>query len=93
MLYRDSEKNKIISVANQNYLTRQVRRSIEISDDHPNAKNVIPLLPNYHEQRLYSTPLSLTGISNPRPGLTPGTALCAVGSGIKYKPFVNEKAL
>ena len=52
MLYRQLEKNKIISLANQKLFDTIVRRSIEISDDHPNAKNVIPLLANYHEQRL-----------------------------------------
>ena len=50
MLYRQSEKNNLVSQSK--LFDTIVRRSIEISDDHPNAKNVIPLLPNYHEQRL-----------------------------------------
>ena len=49
MLYRDSENNL---VSQSKLFDTIVRHSIEISDDHPNAKNVIPLLPNYHEQRL-----------------------------------------
>ena len=84
MLYRDSEFGK-----EQNNLVSQskpfdtiVRHIVEISghDVMTYHKNLIPIA---HEQRLW-IPLSLSGISNPRPGLTPGTALRAVGSGIKF---------
>ena len=54
-----------------------VRHSLEIS---VRMTSWPPILPYYHEQRLW-IPLSLSGISDPRPGLTPGTALRAVGSG------------
>ena len=52
MLYRDSQKNKMNSLAKSKLFDTIVRRSVEISDDHPNVKNFIPLLRNYHEQRL-----------------------------------------
>ena len=40
--------------------------------------------PYYHEHRL-CTSLTRSGISNPRPGLTPRTVLHAVDSGIKLR--------
>ena len=61
-----------------------VRHSIEIRENdvmtYLTLKNVILLLPNYHEQRLLNSQ-TLSGISNPRPVLTPGTANRAVSSG------------
>ena len=79
MLYRDSEKNKIISLANQNDSPPKFWDQCE--DD-----VMTYLTPFAHRQRLW-TPLSPSKISNPRPGLTPGTALRAVGSGITLKIF------
>ena len=61
-----------------------VRHSLEIS---VRMTSWPPILPYYHEQQLW-IPLSLSGISNPRPGLTPGTALRAVGSGINIELYV-----
>ena len=57
-----------------------VRHIVEISEHDVMTyhKNLTPIA---HEQRLWNS-LSLSGISNPRPGLTPGTALRAVGSEI-----------
>ena len=70
-LYRDSEMNKIIWYANENYSTQQsaiVLRSVfGWRDDIPNAKNLITFT---NHQGLWSS-LSLGGISNPRPGLLP----------------------
>ena len=57
-----------------------VRHSLEIS---VRMTSWPPILPYYHEQRLW-IPLSLSGISDPRPGLTPRTALRAVGSRINF---------
>ena len=62
-----------------------VRHSLEIS---VRMTSWPPILPYYHEQRLW-IPLSLSGISNPRPGITPGTALRAVGSGNIETPYMG----
>ena len=64
-------KEPIYLVSQSKLFDAIVRHSIEISDDHPNAKNIIPLQLNAHEQQLSTSP-SLRGISiTLTPGLHP----------------------